>query len=354
MDGRAAPSRGADHTDGSFSASPEPPLTILITGAAGQIAYSLLFLISRGALFGPTQSVRLHLLDMPAAQARLDAVVMELEDTASPLLSGVVATTDPARAFAGADVAILLGSQPRSLGMTRAELLSANASIFAVQGALLEAHAKRSVKVLVVSNPANTNALVCARAAPSLPRTAFSCLSRLDHNRAVSLLARRIGANAGDVRNVIVWGNHSATQVPDARFAMREGWPRVSDTASVAALVGDATWLRGEFVDTIRQRGTVVMEKRGLSSAASAASAIVDHVRDWVCGTDGHWVSMGVWTDGKAYGVAEGLFFSMPCVCKDGAYKVVDDLTIDDFTRDRMRASERELVEERDHIEGAR
>jgi malate dehydrogenase len=323
---------------------------VLVTGAAGQIAYSLIFLLSRGALLGPSRLIQLHLLDVPAAQARLDALVMELEDTASPLLAGVVATTDTARAFAEVDVAILVGSRPRAPGMTRADLLSANAAIFKEAGAALEAHAKRSVKVLVVGNPANTNALICARAAPSLPRTAFSCLSRLDHNRATALLARRIGANPGDVRNVIVWGNHSATQVADARFAMREGWPRVSDSASVGALVGDAAWLHGEFVETVQQRGTAVMEKRGLSSAASAASAIVDHMRDWMFGTSGYWTSMGVWTDGKAYGLSEGLFFSMPCVCSDGEYHVVDYLSLDEWTREKIRTSEQELIEERGHL----
>lgn len=318
-----------------------------MTGAAGHIAYSLVFLISRGAVFGPTRRVVLHLLDVEAARDKLDALVLELEDTASPLLAGVVATTDVARAFAGVDVAVLAGARPRAPGMSRADLLAANAPIFAAQGAALEAHAKRTVKVLVVGNPANSNALACARAAPSLPRAAFTSLSRLDQNRATAMLARRVRANPGDVKNVVVWGNHSATQFADARFAMREGAPRPSDSASVPALVGDAGWLRGAFVEDVQQRGSVVLEKRGLSSAASAASAIVDHLRDWLFGSAGYMVSMGVLTAGGAYGLADGLVFSLPCVCADGAFTVVDDLTLDEFTAAKLRASEAELIEER-------
>ena len=343
----AAP-RGADHTDGALAFSPEPPLVVAVSGAAGQVAYALVFLIARGDMFGRARRVALRLLDVAPMAAKLEALVMELEDTAAPLLASVLATADYAAAFDGADAALLVGARPRGPGMARADLLAANAEIFRGQGAALDAHAKRSVKVLVVGNPANTNALVAARAAPGLPRAAFTSLSRLDHNRATAMLARRIGANPGDVKNVIVWGNHSAAQYADARFAMREGHPRASDSSSVAAAVGDRAWLRGEFVDAVQARGGAVMEKRGLSSAASAASAIVDHMRDWCAGSAGHWVSMGVHTDGAAYGVAPGVFFSMPCICDGaGGYAVVADLALDDEAKRRLAAAEAELLAER-------
>jgi len=306
-------------------------------------------------MFGPGRRVALRLLDVPAAAEKLEALAMELEDTAAPLVASVLATADARAAFAGADVALLVGARPRGPGMERADLLAANAAIFRAQGAALDAVAKRSVKVLVVGNPANTNALLVARAAPGLPRGAVTSLSRLDQNRATAMLARRLGANPGDVKNVVVWGNHSSTQFPDARYAMREGHPRAQDSASVAAALGaeGAAWLAGPFVDAVQARGAAVIAKRGLSSAASAASAIVDHVRDWVGGSRGHMVSMGVLTDGAAYGVPAGLVFSMPCVCADGAYEVVADLALDAAARARIDASVAELLEERAAAEAA-
>jgi malate dehydrogenase len=239
---------------------------------------------------------------------------MELEDLASPLLASVTATSSLEAAFTGVDVALLVGARPRGPGMERGDLLAANVGIFRAQGEALERFASRSVKVLVVGNPANTNAAVVARAAPSLPRGAITCLARLDHNRAVAALARRSDCNPGDLNGVIVWGNHSSTQFADARFAMREGHPRPSDSTAVRALVADPAWLRAPFVAAVQARGADVLAKRGATSAASAASAIVDHVRDWLGGTRGHWVSMGVPTDGVAYGVKEGIFFAMPCI----------------------------------------
>ena len=320
----ASGDRGADHTDGPIAAalSPEPPVTVLITGAAGQLAYALAFLAAGGALFGPRRRVVLHLLDLPACAERLEALAMELQDCAYPLLAGLLATTDYAPAFAGVDYALLVGARPRAPGMERRDLLAANAAIFRGQGEALDRYAKRTVRVLCVGNPANTNALIAARAAPGLPRAAFTALTRLDHNRATAMLAQRLGASPRDVQGVIIWGNHSATQYADARFAVREGHPRPQDSSSVPAALGDggAAWLQGDFVRAVQQRGAEVMGKRQGSSAGSAAVAICDHVRDWAAGSRGHWVSMGVHMDGSAYGVAEGIYFSMPCImCVRGA-----------------------------------
>ena len=312
----ASGDRGADHTDGPIAAalSPEPPVTVLITGAAGQLAYALAFMAAGGALFGQRRRVVLHLLDLPACAERLEALAMELQDCAYPLLAGLLATTDYAAAFAGVDYALLVGARPRTPGMERKDLLAANAAIFRGQGEALDRYAKRTVRVLCVGNPANTNALIAARAAPGLPRAAFTALTRLDHNRATAMLAQRLGANPRDIQGVVIWGNHSATQYADARFAVREGHPRPQDSSSVPAAVGDAAWLQGDFVRAVQQRGAEVMGKRQGSSAGSAAVAICDHVRDWAAGSRGHWVSMGVHMDGSAYGVAEGIYFSVPCI----------------------------------------
>jgi malate dehydrogenase len=310
--------RGADHSDGPLRFS-APPATVLVTGAAGQVAYALVFFIAKGLMLGPARRVRLILLDLPSMQEKLAGLIMELEDLASPLLAGATATSSLEEAFAGVDVALLVGARPRGPGMERRDLLAANVAIFRAQGEALERFASRSVKVLVVGNPANTNAAVVARAAPSLPRGAITSLSRLDHNRAVAALARRAECNPGDVNGVVVWGNHSSTQFADARFATREGHPRPSDTTAVRALLAEPAWLGAPFVAAVQARGGEVLAKRGATSAASAASAIVDHMRDWLCGTRGNWVSMGVPTDGAAYGVKEGLFFSMPCIwCAPG------------------------------------
>ena len=382
--------RGADHSDGSImtnSISSAPPIVVLVTGAAGMIAYSLVFMIARGDMFGKDRRVILHLLDLPFASEKLEALVMELEDVASPLLSGIVATSDYATAFTDIDVALLVGARPRTPGMERKDLLIANASIFQGQGEALDKYAKRTVKVLCVGNPANTNALIASRSAPSLPKSAFTCLSRLDHNRASAALAKKLGANPGDIKGVIIWGNHSTTQYADARFAMREGHPRPSDSSSVAASIGDKSWLQNTFVHDIQQRGGVVMTKRQSSSAASAACAIVDHMRDWCLGTQGNWVSMGAYSDGTAYGIAEDIFFSVPCLWfvenrvkfflmppphthsttrahflhftstfrstqsdGKGGFRIVTDLSLDEFSKSMVTASIAELLEERDSV----
>lgn len=274
---------------------------------------------------------------------------MEVEDTAAELVAGVVCATDEQTAFTDIDVALLVGARPRGPGMERKDLLQANAAIFRSQGAALDKWAKKTVKVLVVGNPANTNALIAAQNAPSIPKANFTALTRLDHNRAKGALAKRLSVNAGDIRNVIIWGNHSTTQYPDVRFATVEGAPRGHDSSSVPALVADEAWLRGEFISTIQQRGKAVIDKRGASSAASAASAIVDHVHDWMLGSSGEIVSMGVWTDGSAYGVAEGLIFSLPVVCEPGgSYRIISDLAVDEFSRGMLAKTEDELKQERE------
>ena len=330
-----------------------PPVVIAVTGAAGNVAYSLLFMIARGDMYGPTRHIELHLLDVPSTESKLESVLMELEDLASPLLSRIVTTTDAAIAFANVDVAILVGSKPRSPGEERVDLFSSNSAIFRSHGAALEAHASRSVKVLIVGNPANTNAYIVAQHAPSLPRQNITSLMRLDHNRATALLAKRINANPGDIKGVIIWGNHSSTQYADARYAMREGYPRPMDSASVAAAVGDREWLSNGFVESVQQRGKAVLDKRGLSSAASAAGAIIDHMRDWIYGSNGHIVSMAVIVpSGGVYGVPEGLVFSLPCICTAGGYTIVSDLSIDDASRKRLDVGIAELIAERELAEG--
>jgi malate dehydrogenase len=371
--------------------TPLPPIVVALTGAAGQLAYSLAFLIAGGALFGPTRRVALRLLDvpLPGIADKLEALQMELEDTAPALLASCLPTTDYAAAFADADVALLVGARPRAPGMERRDLLAANAGIFAGQGAALDRYAKKTVLVLVVGNPANTNALIAAQHAPSLPRSQFACLTRLDHNRAAAVIAKRLnetpsvasvsaaaaahagaGAHAGtprapvpiaaaSVRNVIVWGNHSSTQFPDARFAVVNAFPRAQESASVPALLGAGgrEWLRGDFVRAVQGRGKAVMDKRGLSSAGSAAVAIADCVRDWWRGSNGEIVSMGLYTESGAggapagqshYGVPADLVFSFPVVCEGrGVVRVVADLTLDDFAARMVRASAEELLLER-------
>lgn len=318
------------------------PITVLVTGAAGQIAYSLIYLVARGALFGEAQRVNIHLLDIPPLAEKLDAIVMELDDCASPVVAKVVATTDYAVAFAGVDVALLVGARPRGPGMERKDLLAANAAIFKGQGEALERYASRDVKVLVVGNPANTNALIAAKFAPSIPRANFTALTRLDQNRAKSAIAKRTGTAVDAVTGVIIWGNHSTTQYPDVRFATAAGAP-------VPAAVADDAWLHGPFITAIQQRGKAVIDKRGASSAASAAHAIVDHVRDWLLGSAGAWVSMGVVTGADApYGIASDLVFSFPLIThRGGSYSVVADLAVDAFSADKLKATEKELLEER-------
>jgi len=329
-------------------ATAKAPARVLITGAAGQIAYSLVFMVARGDMLGPNQPVILHLLDIPAAQEGLNGVVMELEDCALPLLSGIVATTDVKTAFSDVDFALMVGAMPRREGMERADLLKANAAIFKVQGKALNDYASRNVKVVVVGNPANTNALLAQISAPSLPKENFSALTRLDHNRAKAQIANRLKVGVSQVKNVAIWGNHSSTQYPDITSGVVVDFPKQGERSSVADAIKDQAWLQGDFIKTVQQRGAAVIKLRKLSSAASAAKAIVDHMRDWVLGTpEGEYVSMGVYSEGS-YGIQAGLIYSFPVSCKDGKYTIIQGLPVDDFSRKLMKATEEELVQEKD------
>jgi len=319
------------------------PVRVAVTGGAGQIGYSLLFRIASGALLGPDQPVILQLLEITPALGALDGVVMELEDCAFPLLAGVVKTDDANVAFADADIALLVGSRPRTAGMERGDLLSANGAIFTAQGKALSDNANKDVKVLVVGNPANTNALIAMNNAPDIDPRQFTAMTRLDHNRAMAQLAAKTGATVNDISQMTIWGNHSATQYPDLFRAKVNG-------ANAAATVNDQAWLEGEFIPTVQKRGAAIIEARGSSSAASAANAAIDHMRDWVAGTpEGDWVSMAVPSDGS-YGVPEGLMSSFPCVCKNGQWSIVQGLELDEFSRARIDASVAELAEERDAV----
>jgi malate dehydrogenase len=320
------------------------PVRVAVTGAAGQIGYALVFRIASGQMLGPDQPVALQLLEIPQAVGALEGVHMELDDCAFPLLAGVVCTDDAGQAFDGADYALLVGAMPRKEGMERADLLSANGAIFTAQGRAISASAAAGVKVLVVGNPANTNALIAMNNADSTPDRQFTAMTRLDHNRAVAQLAAKAGVQVGDVTRMTIWGNHSATQYPDVFHAEVGGKPGFD------AAGGDQAWLEGEFIPTVQQRGAAIIKARGLSSAASAANAAIDHMRSWALGTpDGDWVSMAVPSDGS-YGVPEGLVSGFPCVCRDGDYEIVQGLDIDDFSRGRIDASVAELASERDAV----
>ena len=321
------------------------PVRVAVTGAAGQIGYSLLFRIAAGDLLGPDQPVTLQMLEITPALQGLEGVAMELDDCAFPLLAGSVRTDDAEVAFGDADIAFLVGSRPRSKGMERADLLEANGAIFTVQGKALAAAARPDVKVLVVGNPANTNALIAMSNASGLDPRRFTAMTRLDHNRAIAQVASKVGVHQSDVTNMTIWGNHSATQYPDVFHAQVDG-------QNAAERIGDQAWIEGDFIPTVQQRGAAIIEARGSSSAASAASAAIDHVRDWVAGTpDGQWVSMAVPSDGS-YGVPEGIISSFPVDCEDGDWEIVQGLGIDDFSRTRIDASAAELVEERDTVLG--
>jgi malate dehydrogenase len=321
------------------------PVRVAVTGAAGQIGYSLLFRIASGAMLGPDQPVVLQMLEIPPAMDALRGVAMELDDCAFPLLAGMVQTADADEAFAGADYALLVGSRPRAAGMERADLLEANGAIFTVQGRALSASAKAEVKVLVVGNPANTNCLIAMRNAPGIPESQFTAMTRLDHNRAKAQLAMKAGGSVNDVTRMTIWGNHSATQYPDLFHAEVGGRP-------AAEVVDDQEWLENEFIPTVQKRGAAIIEARGASSAASAASAAVDHMRDWALGTpSGDWVSMALASDGS-YGTPEGVISSFPCTCSGGRYEVVQGLDVDDFSRSRMEATWAELVEEQEAVAG--
>lgn len=319
------------------------PVRVAVTGAAGQIGYSLLFRIASGAMLGPDTPVILQLLEITPALKALEGVKMELDDCAFPLLAGVVMTDDANVAFGDADVALLVGAMPRKAGMERADLLSANGGIFKPQGAALSASAKRDVKVLVVGNPANTNAVIAMNNAPELDPGRFTAMTRLDHNRAVSQIAQKLGASVSDVKKMTVWGNHSVTQYPDL-FNCEVGGKNAYEA------VNDHAWVDGTFIPTVAKRGAAIIEARGASSAASAANAAIDHIRSWHLGTpEGDWVSMSIPSDGS-YGVPEGLISSFPCVCKDGNYSIVQGLEISDYSRGKIDASTGELAEERDAV----
>ena len=320
------------------------PVKVAVTGAAGQIGYSLLFRIASGALLGPDQPVRLSLLEITPAMGALEGVCMELDDCAFPLLDGYDTSDDANVAFDGAQVALLVGSMPRKAGMERGDLLSANGGIFTVQGKALNDHAADDLKVLVVGNPANTNCLIAMHSAPDVPRERFTAMTRLDHNRAIAQLAAKAGATVPDVTNMTIWGNHSATQYPDVFHA------KVAGKAGFDAVGNDQAWLESDFIPTVQKRGAAIIEARGASSAASAANAAIDHVHDWVLGTPtGDWVSMAVPSDGS-YGVPEGIISSFPCTTANGEWSIVQGLDIDEFSRARIDASAAELVEERDAV----
>jgi len=319
------------------------PVKVAVTGAAGQIGYAILFRIASGQMLGADTPVHLSLLEIPAAVKAAEGTAMELDDCAFPLLAGIDIHDDPNQAFDGVNIALLVGARPRTKGMERGDLLEANGGIFKPQGQALNARAASDLKVLVVGNPANTNCLIAQSNAQDIPRERFTAMMRLDHNRAIAQVARKTGAAISDVSNMTIWGNHSATQYPDVFHAKVNG-------QSAADAIGDQGWIESDFIPTVQKRGAAIIEARGASSAASAANAAIDHVRNWVLGTPGgDWVSMAIPSDGS-YGIGEGVFAGHPCTCQGGAYKVVEGLEIDDFSRSRIDASVKELNEERDAV----
>lgn len=318
------------------------PVRVTVTGAAGQISYSLLFRIAAGEMLGKDQPVILQLLEITPALGALKGVAMELEDCAFPLLNSVICTDDANVAFKDSDFALLVGARPRGPGMERKDLLEANAAIFSVQGKAINDHASKAIKVLVVGNPANTNALIAQRNAPDIDPRQFTAMMRLDHNRAISQLADKLNISINEVTKMTIWGNHSSTQYPDLFHAVVNGQIAVDQV--------EQSWYEDDFIPTVQQRGAAIIKARGASSAASAANAAIFHMRDWALGSaDGDWVSMGIYSDGS-YGIEEGLIYSFPCVCKGGDWEIVQGLAIDDFSRDKMKASENELQQERDAV----
>jgi len=318
------------------------PVRVAITGAAGQIGYQLCFRIAAGDMLGPNQPVILQLIEIPPAIDALKGVAMELEDAALPLLAGIETTTDINEGFKDTDYALLVGARPRGPGMERADLLAENGKIFGPQGRALNTHASRDVKVLVVGNPANTNALIAQTNAPDLPPQNFTAMTRLDHNRALAQLAIKTGTHHTQIRQMAIWGNHSATQYPDIHHTLVAGEPAISKV--------DREWYENDFIPTVQQRGAAIIKARGASSAASAASSAIDHIRDWAMGTGDNWVSMAVASDGS-YGIAPGVIYSFPCTCAEGRWSIVQGLEINDFSRARMDATDRELREERSAVE---
>jgi malate dehydrogenase len=318
------------------------PVKVAVTGAAGQIGYSLVFRIAAGEMLGPDQPVILQLVEVPQAMKGLEGVVMEIDDCAFPLVAGIETADDPRKGFDGTNVAVLVGARPRTKDMERKDLLSANGKIFIGQGKALNDVAAKDLKVLVVGNPANTNAYIAMKSAPDRPREAFTAMVRLDQNRAMSQVAKKLSVPVTSVKKMTIWGNHSATQYPDVVHAEVNG-------KSVASLVNDQAWVEKDFIPKVQQRGKAIIEARGSSSAASAASAAIDHVRDWWLGTKGEWVSMAVPSDGS-YGIPEGLVYGYPCTCEGGKYSIVQGLEIDAFSRARMDATTKELQEEADGV----
>ena len=319
------------------------PVRVAITGAAGNIGYQLCFRAAAGDMLGPDQPIILHLIEIPPAMDALSGVVMELNDCAFPLLAGVVATSDLEEGFDGADFCLLVGARPRGPGMERKDLLGANGAIFGPQGRAINAKASRGVRVLVVGNPANTNCLIAACSAPDLSPRQFHAMTRLDHNRAMSQLSEKTGSSVNEINGLVIWGNHSSTQYPDISHCQVAGSPVTE--------VVDTEWYRGTFIPTVQKRGAAIIAARGASSAASAASAALDHMRSWALGTaEGQWVSMAVPADGS-YGIEPGIVYSFPCTCADGEYKIVQGLEIDEFSRSRMDATESELRDERSAVE---
>ena len=319
------------------------PVRVTVTGAAGQISYSLLFRIAAGEMLGSDQPVILQMLEITPALEALKGVAMELEDCAFPLLTGMVCTDDAAVAFKNSDYALLVGARPRGPGMERKDLLEANAAIFSAQGKALNDYASKDIKVLVVGNPANTNSLIAQRNAPDINPRQFTAMTRLDHNRALSQMAAKTGTSINDVTHMTIWGNHSATQYPDIHQAKVNGESAID--------MVDQDWYENTFIPVVQQRGAAIIAARGASSAASAANAAIAHMRSWALGTpDGDWVSMGVYSDGS-YGITEGLIYSFPCVCKDGDWEIVQGVEINEFSRQKMSATEQELTEERDAVQ---
>jgi len=317
------------------------PITVCVTGAAGQIGYAITPMICNGDMFGPDQPIVLHLLDLPFCMEALGGVVMEIEDADYPLVKGVVATDNADVAYKGADCAVMLGAFPRKQGMERKELMEKNIGIFKAMGEAIERNANPNIKVLVVGNPANTNALICSRYAPKVPSRNFTAMTRLDHHRAQGQIAIRAKANVGDVRNVIIWGNHSSTQFPDVSHGTVNGTP-------IKQKINDNAWLTGEFIETIQKRGAAIINARKASSALSAARAAVFHMRSWFLGTaPGEFVSMGVLSNKNSYGITDGLMYSFPCTCKDGEWEIVDGLQHDSFAQNKMKITQDELVEEK-------
>ena len=319
------------------------PVRVVVTGAAGQIGYAILFRIASGQMLGPDTQVELRLLEVPQARGALDGVAMEIDDCAFPLLSNIVCTDDPKVAFDGASIGLLVGARPRTKGMERGELLEANGAIFTVQGKAINDHAASDIRILVVGNPANTNALIAMSSAPDVPRERFTAMMRLDHNRSITQVAKKTGAAVSDVQQMTIWGNHSATQYPDVVHATVAG-------KSAWDAIGDEPWVADTFIPTVQKRGAAIIEARGASSAASAANAAISHVHDWVLGTPaGDWVSMGVPTSGQ-YGIEEGIICGLPSICSNGKWEVVEGLEIDAFSKPRIDASVAELIEERDAV----